>query len=410
MKMLSITLKDLQILLKEPGAIVQMVLLPFIFIIIFTLAVGGPSEDAALELPVVNLDQGGEKAEELLAEIRTSGGVEIVLYDQEQAQAEISERGVDHLLTIPAGFTQQVELGQQIALALTISPQASDAETSAITLVVEGAARSLSLKHNLVASLQQIGEMQATNPPEYQVFTAERNIAQAESQFIQSRSRPLVSIQQTWPAVLGERDTFNPVQVSVPGFTILFVFLTAQTTATSIYTEKKLGSFRRLMAAPLSKAALLVGKLLPNFIMVILQMTIIFTISVFVLPLLGADRLNLGEDPLALILLSLLIALCSTSLGILIAALARTEAQIGGISAVILWLMGGVGGTFFPTFFLSGFLGTIGKIVPHYWANKAFNDLLVRGVGLSGLGTPMLMLVGFTIVFFIIGLWRFDFD
>jgi ABC-2 type transport system permease protein len=98
----------------------------------------------------------------------------------------------------------------------------------------------------------------------------------------------------------------------VPGYTVLFVFLTAQATASSIYREKKEGSFRRLMAAPVHKAAMLVGKMLPNFVTGLIQIAVIFAISIFVLPLMGLERLTLGNDPLALVLVSLLLALCST--------------------------------------------------------------------------------------------------
>ncbi len=72
--------------------------------------------------------------------------------------------------------------------------------------------------------------------------------------------------------------------------------------------------------------------------------------------------------------------------------------------------MGILGGCFIPLFILENFLGPLPKIVPHYWANRAFNDLLVRGLGLADVTTEMAVLLGFTALFFVIGLWRFDFD
>jgi ABC-2 type transport system permease protein len=126
--------------------------------------------------------------------------------------------------------------------------------------------------------------------------------------------------------------------------------------------------------------------------------------------MLGLNRLTLGNDPLALILVSLLLALCSTGLGILIAALARTEGQIGGLSALLLWTMGAVGGCLFPPFLLGGLLDTVGRVVPLYWAIQAYQDLIVRGRGLSDVTTEMLALLVFTVIFFGVGLWRFEFD
>jgi len=263
----------------------------------------------------------------------------------------------------------------------------------------------------VIASLELLGAMQEASPPEYQVFTTERNIAQAESQFDQARTRPLVDVQETYPQEVLERgEQISPEMVIVPGMTVLFVFLTAQNTAMSIYSEKKVGSFRRLLAAPLGTLNLVVGKLLPNYVLTLVQMVFIFGAAMSLFPLLGMARPSLGEDPLALVVLSLVVALCSTSLGWLIVALARTENQISGFGSMILWLSGAVSGSFFPTFFLSGFLGSVGKVVPHYWANQAFNDLLVRGKSLADLGVPIVVLLGFTLVFFVVGFWRFDYE
>ena len=94
----------------------------------------------------------------------------------------------------------------------------------------------------------------------------------------------------------------------------------------------------------------------------------------------------------------------------LIAAIARTENQIGGFAAVILWIMAAVGGSFIPNFLLGDFLGTIGKLVPHYWANRAYNDLIVRGQGLADVMPELAALLAFTAAFALIGLWRFEFD
>jgi ABC-2 type transport system permease protein len=170
------------------------------------------------------------------------------------------------------------------------------------------------------------------------------------------------------------------------------------------------GSLRRLLAAPISGSSLMSGKMLPNFIVVILQVAVIFFAAVVIFPLLGMDQLTLGNDIPALLLLVLATALCSTALGALISALAKTEAQIGGLSTLILWVLAFVGGTIVPFFLVNDALATIGKITPQYWAVTGFYDLLVRGLGLAEITDSLLALLGFSIVFFLIAIWRFDFD
>jgi ABC-2 type transport system permease protein len=139
-------------------------------------------------------------------------------------------------------------------------------------------------------------------------------------------------------------------------------------------------------------------------------MAVIFAFGAFGLRLLGLTPVSLGNDPLALFLVVVLIALCSSALGLTIAALARTEAQVGGISTLLLWVMAILGGSIIPLFALEAYLGPLPKVVPHYWANRALDNLMLRGLTLAGVGTELLVLLGFTVLFFAIGLWRFEFD
>jgi ABC-2 type transport system permease protein len=139
------------------------------------------------------------------------------------------------------------------------------------------------------------------------------------------------------------------------------------------------------------------------------QVIVLFGAAILLFPLLGFDRLSLGNDPLALVVVCLLVLLCSTSLGVLIAAIARTEGQISGLSQVLLWVFGFAGFMLvqMPT---TPTIDTISKVIPHYWATSAFLDLFVRGQGLADIVPSILALSGFALAFFAIGLWRFRFE
>jgi ABC-2 type transport system permease protein len=410
---LSVSWKDIKILSKDKGTLITLFVVPLIFVLAFSGLLGGGTdpEEQLITLPVVNLDAGSEGSQALIDALNEAGGVQVELHEQDEAQAQLEEGEIARVLTVPANYAADVAAGRPVSLRLISDSDASEETNQAVQAVVLGVAGDLSLETQLIAGLERMGDMMAGAPDDYQVFTTERIVAQAQSQFERAKTAPLVGIEEVWPEhLLGEREDFNAVDLAVPGFTILFVFLTAQTTAMSIFKEKRVGSFRRLLAAPMSKAELLSGKMLPNFVVVLVQIVAIFGASILLLPLLGMDRLTLGNEPLALILVSLVIALCSTSLGLLIAAIARTENQISGIAAVALWVMAAVGGSFIPNFLLGDFLGTVGKVVPHYWANRAYNGLFVRGQGLADIAPELAVLLGFTVVFFTIGLWQFEFD
>ncbi|MCA9929218.1 MAG: ABC transporter permease, partial [Anaerolineales bacterium] len=258
--------------------------------------------------------------------------------------------------------------------------------------------------------------MKAANPQAFDYLTEERIVEQVDGQMVAAEERPLVVINETTPAGLkGEvaaEEIEMPVlgQVAVVGMSVLFVFLAAQHTAESIYYEKRIGSFRRLMAAPISRAALMSGKLLPNFILTLIQVIVLMLVGVFIIPLIGVPSLNLSQNPFGVVLASLIIALCSTSLGIFIAGIARTESQVGGFSNALLWMAGILGGSMVPVFLFPEGLDKIARVVPHYWANQTLFDLIFRGATLSDVGPSLLVLLGFSALFFLVGIWRFEFD
>jgi ABC-2 type transport system permease protein len=371
----------------------------------------GKSEEVTLpNLGVVDLDE-GEAAAFLLNKIKEDGSFSVQSLPDTEAQTQLDENKVVAVLTIPAGFTAGVQQSTPVTLVITTGKNSNPQIVEAARLVVESIAADMTLESQIIASLKQMGEMQATAPEQYQVFSTERVLAQARSQFETAQARPLINIVQTVPQQ-GEEQTATPdLSLSaVPGFTILFVFLAAQTTARSIFEEKKIGSFRRLVAAPINKAQLLIGKILPNFDIALIQIAVIFAFGAFGLRLLGFAPLPIEKAPLGTVLVAILLALCSSAFGIAIAALARTENQIAGLSTLLLWGMGLLGGCLVPLFVLERFIGPLAMIVPHYWANKALDDLLIRGLGLADVWLSLVMLGVFSLVFFAIGLWRFDFE
>lgn len=410
---LRITRKDIKILLKERGTLLYLFVIPLLFILAFAGAVSVESKpkEEVIGLPVVNLDEGNGASSTLLEALNRGGGIQYALYDQAQAESLLEKGKIKRVLTIPANYAADLQDGHPVTLHLVSASDANSAKTEAVYRVVAGVASDLSLESQLIASFRQMADMQAAVSPEQQVFTTEIIIEQAQSQFARSRTEPLLSLEESWPEHLLEEDEqeINPLSVYVPGFAVLFIFLTAQTTAQSIYEEKKEGNFRRLLAAPISKPTILLGKMTPNFITGLIQVVVLFSAGIFLFPLLGLDRMSLGNDPLALVLTCLVVLLCSTSLGVLIAAVARSEGQIMGLGSVVLWAFGfaGIWLTQMPS---SSLFGTITKFIPHCWANQALLDLLVRGQGLADISTSILALLGFTAVFLAIGLWRFDFN
>jgi ABC-2 type transport system permease protein len=408
---LRVAQKDIKILLKERGTLLYLFVIPLVFVLGFSItSVGGDEpEEEEITVPVVNLDAGSDASQALVDILNQGGGIECELYDEARAASLLDKGKINRVLTIPANYALDVEAGRHVTLQLVNGPDASATKSEAVHRVVAGVTSHLSLESQLITSFRQMADMQAASPG--QAFPLELAVEQAQSQLVRSQTEPLLGIEESWPKHLLEEDEedINSLNLTVPGFAVMFIFLTAQTTAQAIYEEKKIGSFRRLLAAPISKATILVGKMTPNFLVGLAQIVVIFGAGLSLLPLLGIDPMTLGNDPLALILLCLAVVLCSTSLGVLIAGIARTEGQISGLSQVLLWIFG-FAGILLVGMPVGSTLETVSQLIPHYWANTAFMDLLVRGQGLADIMPSILVLLGFTAAFLAVGLWRFKFD
>jgi ABC-2 type transport system permease protein len=193
---------------------------------------------------------------------------------------------------------------------------------------------------------------------------------------------------------------------------VLFVFLSAASVARSIYEERKIGSLRRLLSAPLTRTELMLGKMLPIWLLTLVQIVMIFSVGALILPILGLGTLGIGKSPVAWALASMIIALCSTSLGIMIASIAKSEGQISGLSNALLWVAGFLGGALVPTFLIQQMptLYFFSRLVPQSYATQAYYDVIARGASVVDILPLLGMLLVFTAVFLFIGIRRFRFE
>jgi len=152
------------------------------------------------------------------------------------------------------------------------------------------------------------------------------------------------------------------------------------------------------------RSALLLGKLLPYYLVNLIQVALMFAVGRLVF------GMNLGSSPLALTMVTLATAAAATGLGLLVAALGKTTSQISGISTLLALTLAAVGGMMVPTFVMPDFMQTIAKISPHYWALSGYQDVIVRGLGVQAVLPETGVLLGFAVVFYLFAVWKFRFE
>ena len=409
-QILSTTWKDLKILFTDIGGLATLFLMPLMFVIVMSTALQGlfdtGTDTQPRRLPVVNLDRGEYAAAVIEAldgidgiEAETTWGGEALTRERAEALVADGERSV--AVVFPADFSAQIEARSE-----------SDDATATVELIADPAA-----SVQFIAPIQGMVFGAAERVAETQVAQA-RIAAGLESAFAQlpAEARPasdqiaiemdggsVVALEQVAPAEM-KIDVFpDTYQQNVPGYTVLGVFFIVGAMASSILQEKREGTFRRLLVAPLPKPILLAGKILPYYLVNLIQVAIMF----------GVAHLLFGMafgDPVALAAVSLAMAAAATSLGIMVAALGRTDTQVGGITSLLTLTMSALGGCLMPASIMPSFLQTLSRFTPHAWAMQGFQDVLVRGYGLVGILPEAGALLGFATIFFLIGVWRFRFD
>ncbi len=200
-------------------------------------------------------------------------------------------------------------------------------------------------------------------------------------------------------------DEVSGFQITVPANAVLFGFFIVITVALSFASEKRTGTWRRVLAAPVPRWQALVGTLVPYYIIGLCQLGFVFGIGA------AAFGMKIAGSVPALVALSMVVVLCAVCLGLVFASLGGTERQIGGVGSMILLVMALLGGCMFPRLLMPESLQAIGHIVPHSWALDGYYAILVKpGTGIADIAPSLLALLGFAATFATFGLWRFKFE
>jgi len=187
------------------------------------------------------------------------------------------------------------------------------------------------------------------------------------------------------PIAVQPRIWFNPAVRSrdylVPGLIAVIMTLTgALLTALVIAREWERGTMEALMASPVTMAEILVGKLLPYFVLGMggMALSVAMALWLFAVPLHGHF--------LTLALASALFLLVALGMGLLISSVGKSQFVSGQIAIIV---------TFLPAFILSGFVFDIRsmpaaiQIITHVVAARYFVAIL-QSVFLAGDVWPIL--------------------
>ena len=216
----------------------------------------------------------------------------------------------------------------------------------------------------------------------------------------------LTGARETTPRQISVVSFYNPERRSavniVPGLIGVILTMTMVLfTGVAIVRERERGNMELLIATPLSRSELMIGKVLPYAAIGLIQTTVVLALglTLFKVPIRGSA--------LDVYLAAVLLILANLTLGLLISTKAKSQFQAMQMTFFV----------FLPSILLSGFMFPfagmprvvqwIAELLPLTHFLRLIRGVMLRGAGLFELWPDVLALVVFTAVMMALAISRF---
>jgi ABC-2 type transport system permease protein len=316
---------------------------------------------------VLNED-GSAESNKIVAALSTYAEIQLQgeTTTREEAYTLLAEGRIKAVIIIPKGFMAQIEKGQEAQLQLLL-----DGTDNNSAPIVEGVAKRVIQRYN-----------------------AERAIKGLWAQGVRpDRGRRLIQ-----PVYVQTEIRYNPglqylgyVMPGVIGLTLQL--LTVMLMAISIPRERERGTLDQLLATPITRTELILGKLLPYFGISLLNVGTILVV---------ADRwfnIPVQEGLPLLLLLCALFVLTSLATGLLISAISHSQFQAVQIAVFYVLPVFMLSGAYAPIEAIPDYIRPISYLFPLMYFSRAVRAVTLRGGGFLIIWKDAAILAGFVLVF-----------
>lgn len=416
---LNIALNDLRIFFSERGNIISLTVLPIFLSVALGIAFGGSigggssegdNEPIRYRMDVIDNDQSATSAQ-FVTELKETGILVLCPMD-ENCQLDDTELDVETSIQrlgdgiarasiiIPDGFEADLQSFQDVSLTYYTneSLQSGTPVGSAVDAVIQ--------RMNSATIAGRVGALVGDNLGDGFEDDADR---QEFSQAVYDRATELIDAEPvTIRYVLTEQGEVSDAEVgtgfgqSIPGIGAMQVLFTVLSGLVTLIRERKQWTIQRLAVLPITRSEILAGKILSYFVIGMIQYGILLLVGLIV----GVD---FGDSILALLILVSAFVLCSTALTFAVATRVTSEDQAGSMSTLLALVLAPIGGAWWPLAIVPDFMNVIGHLSPVAWVMDGFHDLIFFGGGLIDILPEVGVLLGASVVLFVIGVQGFEF-
>lgn len=235
------------------------------------------------------------------------------------------------------------------------------------------------------------------------VDASNTTVAQASTAYIQG----IISGSDMTSPVLTQ-SLYNPQLKSaynfVPGImSMIFILICAIMTSVSIVSEKENGTMDLLLISPVRPGTVILGKLIPYFILSCTILAVMLIISYTVL------ELPLSSSIINVILLSIIYIILSLSIGLLVSTVVDTQLTALIVSAVVFMLpVIMLSGMIFPIDNMPVVLQWLSCIIPARWYTAAMRKLMIQQLEINFVLQEISILLSMTGLLLLFALKKFN--
>lgn len=235
------------------------------------------------------------------------------------------------------------------------------------------------------------------------VDASNTTVAQASTAYIQG----IISGSDMMSPVLTQT-LYNPQLKSaynfVPGIMgMIFILICAIMTSVSIVSEKENGTMDLLLVSPVRPGTVILGKLIPYFILSCTILAVMLIISYTVL------ELPLSPSIINVILLSVIYIILSLSIGLLVSTVVDTQLTALIVSAVVFMLpVIMLSGMIFPIDNMPVVLQWLSCIIPARWYTAAMRKLMIQQLEINYVLQEISILLSMTGLLLLFALKKFN--
>lgn len=389
-----IAVLNLRLLASDRAAFLWLLLMPLVFTVVMSLAIGGGRDADAgpvrYALTVQNLDE-GRRGQSLLDAIAAADEIDLIPLegDADEAERLVAEGERSSALVIPHDFSEALDAGGSATLIFHRNPERMNplATRKALDAVV--------------ARLNVEMMVETAVPDAYESLGRELDGAREEQLIDEAKT----TIEELWaspPISVATETLGRPPRIDVPemGFShfspsmaLMFVLLNGLFTSVALVGERRERTLARLFTCPVRRSQIIGANFAWRFLVGIFQMWFLIAVGAFVF------RVDWGDAPLALALVTIAYVAAVAALSVLVGSTARTERQAESVAMVAALTMCAMGGLWWPLEITPESYQIIGHLIPTGWGMDAMHNIVSRGYTAAQTLPQIIVLLGFASAF-----------